>query len=100
MSTDDATAPRITVERLGAVLTIGLDRPAKRNAADVRMLQELALAYGEYARDDSLRAAVVHGVGDHFTGGLDLAAIAPPPAQGAPDPVPRGGPGPPQLHRP
>jgi enoyl-CoA hydratase len=91
MSTDDATAPRITVERLGAVLTIGLDRPAKRNAADVRMLQELALAYGEYARDDSLRAAVVHGVGDHFTGGLDLADIAPRLAEGALDLVPEGG---------
>ena len=88
--TDDATTPRIRTERRGSVLTITLDRPAKRNAADVRMLQELALAYGEFARDDELRVAVVAAAGDHFTGGLDLADLAP--RLGAPlDLVPEGG---------
>jgi enoyl-CoA hydratase/carnithine racemase len=54
------------------------------------MLQELALAYGEYARDDDLRVAVVHASGDHFTGGLDLADLAPRLADGL-DLVPEGG---------
>lgn len=39
------------------------------------MLQELALAYGELDRNPELRVAVVSGVGDHFTGGLDLADV-------------------------
>jgi enoyl-CoA hydratase/carnithine racemase len=86
----DDTSARVTVERRGAVLLIGLDRPAKRNAADLRMLQELALAYGEYARDDDLRVAVVHAAGEHFTGGLDLADLAPRIADGL-DLVPEGG---------
>ena len=88
MADDDA--PRVRVERDGHVLLIGLNRPAKRNAADVRMLQELALAYGEFARDDDARVAVVHGVGDHFTGGLDLGDIAPRLGGGL-DLVPEGG---------
>ncbi|OUE32310.1 2,3-dehydroadipyl-CoA hydratase [Clavibacter michiganensis] len=70
-------APRVRVERRGHLLLIGLDRPAKRNAADMRMLRELASAYGLLARDPELRVGVVHATGDHFTGGLDLADVAP-----------------------
>lgn len=68
---------RVTVERDGAVLLIGLNRPDKRNAADFAMLQQLAAAYGELDRDPELRAGLVFAHGDHFTGGLDLAEIAP-----------------------
>jgi len=75
MPRDDG--PRVTVERRGAVLLMGLDRVAKRNAADLRMLEELALAYGELEADDGLRVGVVFAHGDHFTAGLDLADIAP-----------------------
>lgn len=69
--------PRVLIEKRGFVLLIGLNRPDKRNAADLRMLTELALAYGAFERDPELRVAVVHGVGEHFTGGLDLADLAP-----------------------
>lgn len=70
-------AARVTVERDGHVLLIGLNRPEKRNAADVAMLEQLALAYGELDRDPELRVGVVFAHGDHFTGGLDLADVAP-----------------------
>jgi enoyl-CoA hydratase len=70
-------APRITVERDGHVLLIGFNRPDKRNAADFALLQELALAYGELERDPELRVGFVFAHGDHFTGGLDLADVAP-----------------------
>ena len=69
--------PRVTVERDGHVLLIGLNRPEKRNAADVAMLEQLALAYGELDRDPELRVGVVFAHGDHFTGGLDLADVVP-----------------------
>lgn len=69
--------PRITVERDGHVLLMGLNRPEKRNAADARMLAELATAYGELERDPELRCGLVFAHGDHFTGGLDLADVAP-----------------------
>ncbi len=71
------TEPRITIERRGPVLLMGLNRVDKRNAADLRLLQELAMAYGELERDPTLRVGLVFAHGDHFTGGLDLADIAP-----------------------
>lgn len=69
--------PRITLERDGHVLLIGLNRADKRNAADFPLLQQLALAYGELERDPELRVGFVFAHGDHFTGGLDLADVAP-----------------------
>lgn len=68
---------RITVERDGHLLLMGFNRPEKRNAADFQLLEELALAYGELERDPELRAGLVFAHGDHFTGGLDLADVAP-----------------------
>ena len=75
MTDDDR--PRVTVERDGHLLLIGLDRPEKRNAADWRMLNELALAYGELDRDPELRVGLVFAHGEHFTAGLDLGDVAP-----------------------
>lgn len=72
-----ATPPRVTLERDGHLLLIGLNRPEKRNAADVAMLEQLALAYGELDRDPELRVGVVFAHGEHFTGGLDLADVVP-----------------------
>jgi enoyl-CoA hydratase/carnithine racemase len=66
----------IACERHGEhVLKIGLDRPAKRNAFTRGMLDELGLAYADLHRNPSLRCAVLHAHGDHFTGGLDLASF-------------------------
>ncbi|WP_150308400.1 crotonase/enoyl-CoA hydratase family protein [Planctomonas psychrotolerans] len=93
-NSDVAAEPRVLVERRGSVLLLGLNRPDKRNAADLRMLSELALAYGEFDRTPELRVAVVHAVGDHFTAGLDLADIAPAIGRGTDgglDMVPEGG---------
>ena len=69
--------PKVLTERRGHVLLIGLNRPDKRNAADFELLSALADAYGELDRDPELRAGLVHAVGDHFTGGLDLADVGP-----------------------
>ncbi|MDO7881482.1 crotonase/enoyl-CoA hydratase family protein [Antiquaquibacter soli] len=68
---------RITVERDGAVLLMGWNRPDKRNAADFSLLQALCAAYGELERDPGLRVGFVFAHGDHFTGGLDLADVSP-----------------------
>ena len=81
---DDEEA-RVVLERDGPVLRIGINRPAKRNAADRRMLRELAAAYTELERDDSVRVGLVWAVGAHFTGGLDLADVGPSLASGSLD---------------
>jgi enoyl-CoA hydratase/carnithine racemase len=66
----------LQVRRDGHVQIIGLDRPEKRNAFDTTMLAELAIAYGEFDADETLRAAVLYGEGTMFTAGLDLASVA------------------------
>jgi enoyl-CoA hydratase/carnithine racemase len=87
----DASAARVTVERDGHVLLIGFNRPDKRNAADWALLQELCLAYGELESDPRLRVGLVFAHGEHFTGGLDLADVAPHIGADGIDMVPAGG---------
>jgi enoyl-CoA hydratase/carnithine racemase len=68
---------RVTVERDGAVLLIGVDRAAKRNAWDLQTISEVGAAYDRLAVDADVRAGVVYGHGDHFSAGLDLAEVLP-----------------------
>jgi len=77
MSDTTGKPSRITVERNGFVLHIGVNRPDKRNAFDVDMLNELALAYERLAEDPELRVGVLYAHGEHFSAGLDLANVAP-----------------------
>lgn len=66
---------RIITTAHGHVFEIRLNRPDKRNAADVALLTELALAFGELERNPDYRVGLVTAEGDHFTGGLDLADV-------------------------
>src|ERR1700746_2713869 len=74
-----ATTPEtaVTVERRGHVLLMGLNRPDKRNAFNLAMLDQLAAAYYQLETDDDIRCGVLFAHGDHFTGGLDLAEVGP-----------------------
>ncbi|MBK1783008.1 crotonase/enoyl-CoA hydratase family protein [Prauserella cavernicola] len=78
-------SPRVTVERDGHVLLIGIDRADKRNAWDRATITEVALAYDRLADDDEARVGVVFGHGDHFSAGLDLADVWPAVTEHGPD---------------
>ncbi len=86
---------KVTTEKRGHILLIGLDREAKYNAFDLALYQEVGKAYGELERDDELRCAVLFAHGKHFTAGVDLAQWQdyfgagewPPLPDGAYDPV-------------
>jgi enoyl-CoA hydratase/carnithine racemase len=67
----------VTVERRGHLLLMGLNRPAKRNAFNLAMIDQLARAYYEVETDDDVRCGVLFAHGDHFTGGLDLVEVGP-----------------------
>jgi enoyl-CoA hydratase len=67
----------VQVERDGHLLLIGLNRPAKRNAFNLAMIDQLAAAYHELETNDEVRCGVLFAHGDHFTGGLDLAEVGP-----------------------
>jgi enoyl-CoA hydratase/carnithine racemase len=66
------SAGTVQLERKGHVLLIGLDRVAKRNAFDLPLWDALCRAYATLEREPDLRVGVLHALGDHFTGGLDL----------------------------
>lgn len=85
------TVERVTVQRDGHVLLIGLNRADKRNAADFELLQQLSLAYARLERDPEIRVGLVFAHGDHFTGGLDLVDIGPRLGASGLDIVPEGG---------
>src|SRR4051795_10563871 len=77
MSQTSTSAEAVTVARDGHVLLMGLNRPDKRNAFNLAMIDQLAAAYHELEADDDLRCGVLFAHGEHFTGGLDLAEVGP-----------------------
>jgi len=54
------------------VCTLTLNRPEKHNAMSGQMLQELTLAAGRLAADDTVRVVVLTGAGKSFCAGGDL----------------------------
>jgi len=65
----------LAVTREGAVATLWLNRPAKRNAVTLAMWQGIARLLEELANDPSVRVLVVRGAGDHFCAGADIAEL-------------------------
>src|ERR1700758_989295 len=71
-----APAPQsalLKVEKQGKVLTVGLNRPAKRNALNDGIILEIGDCFANLP--DDIGAVVIHGVGDHFSSGLDLSVL-------------------------
>jgi enoyl-CoA hydratase len=66
----------VTSERVGAVTTVVLSRPAVRNAVDRATADELADAFRAFEADDDASVAVLHGEGGTFCAGADLKAVA------------------------
>jgi enoyl-CoA hydratase len=66
---------KISVERRGQVVLIGLNRPYIQNRLDPEAFSALARAYYDYDRDPTLRAAVLFGHGEHFSRGIDVDAF-------------------------
>ena len=67
---------KITVERRGEVVLIGVNRPQIYNRIDPDAFFGLAKAYFDYDNDPSLRAAVLFGHGENFSRGIDVDAYA------------------------
>jgi enoyl-CoA hydratase/carnithine racemase len=65
---------KITVERRGQIVLIGINRPYIYNRIDPEAYVGLAKALYQYDHDPSLRAAVLFGHGDNFSRGIDVDA--------------------------
>jgi enoyl-CoA hydratase len=68
---------KITVERRGEIVLIGVNRPQSYNRFDPDAFFGLAKAYYDFDNDPSLRAAVFFGHGENFSRGIDVDAFAP-----------------------
>jgi len=66
----------VQVERADGVVTLTLDRPARKNAVDAVMWGELVAVLSEVASTPSDRVLVVTGAGGAFCSGADLSAVA------------------------
>jgi enoyl-CoA hydratase/carnithine racemase len=76
----------IISRRAGSILDVTFNRPAKKNAMTSNMYSTLAELLDGAAKDDAVRVVLVHGEGDAFTAGNDLADFVshPPAAAGSP----------------
>src|SRR3979409_2524766 len=63
----------LKIERAGPVLTVGLNRPAKRNALNDGIVLAIQDCFSNIP--DGIGAVVIHGIGDHFSSGLDLSEL-------------------------
>jgi len=66
----------LTIDKVGKVLTIAIDRPECRNAVDPQTAEGLRQAFAEFDSDDTLDVAVLTGSGGHFCAGFDLKSFA------------------------
>jgi enoyl-CoA hydratase/carnithine racemase len=62
----------ILTERLGSLLRIQFNRPAKKNAMTSAMYTGLADLLNDAAKDDHVRVVLLHGAGDSICAGNDL----------------------------
>ncbi len=74
----------ITLEQIGSVARIAINRPEKRNAVNDQTHEDLRTALSAIQADNTVKALVLTGTGDRaFCSGQDLSARTPP-AEGPP----------------
>lgn len=78
MTTSSASTAPVLTDTQGAILTITLNRPDKRNAVDRQTADALRQAFEAFEQDDTLKVAVLTGTGGNFCAGADLEAIGDP----------------------
>jgi 2-(1,2-epoxy-1,2-dihydrophenyl)acetyl-CoA isomerase len=75
--------PDLDVTRDGAVAILTMNRPEARNALSTEMVDALSSTLHALETDDSVRAIVLRGEGDHFMAGGDVKSFAELGASGA-----------------
>ncbi len=73
MAATVGTNVRVEIDEPAAIVT--LDRPEKRNALSLALMEELIAALGEAGRTPGIRAIVLAGAGPAFSAGHDLSEM-------------------------
>ena len=70
--------PVVVVEKNPSlhVVSIGLNRPEKRNCVNEETAAALAEAFLDFEQDEEMRCAVLHGFGGNFCAGYDLEELS------------------------
>src|SRR4030081_3299834 len=63
----------LVIEQTGPILTVGLNRPAKRNALNDGIILAIQDCFSDLP--DDVGAVEIHGISDHFSSGLDLSEL-------------------------
>jgi enoyl-CoA hydratase/carnithine racemase len=71
----DTAFRNLLVRRDGPAATITLNRPEKRNALSLELMEELIAALGQVGADRDVRAIVIEGAGPAFSAGHDLGEM-------------------------
>lgn len=71
----ETPVPVVRVADHGAVRVITLDRPHRRNAIDIPLRHELAVALEEASTEPAVRAMVLTGAGEVFCAGGDVSTM-------------------------
>ena len=58
------------------IMTIGLNRPDKRNAVNDQTGERLKEAFQDFESDENMYCAVLHGLGGNFCAGYDLEELS------------------------
>lgn len=66
----------LSVETVAGVMTITLNRPQRKNAFTLEMVDAWAAALRAARADSEIRVVVVTGSGDSFCAGIDLTVLA------------------------
>ena len=65
----------ISVNKIGEIAHVQLNRPDKRNALSFAMLNELVTIAKKIKTDKQVRVVVISGAGDAFSAGIDLGDL-------------------------
>ncbi len=70
--------PLVLIERMEnfKIMSIGINRPEKRNCVNEATAKELYKAFNEFEEDEEMCCAVLHGIGGNFCAGYDLSELA------------------------
>src|SRR5580692_11848102 len=71
-----STTVKLTVERRGQIVLLGINRPEIQNRIDPETFEILGRAYYDYEHDPTLRVAILFGHGPNFSRGIDVDAFA------------------------
>ena len=65
----------VFLQKKGAIATVQLNRPEKRNAMSFALLRELVATAHKIRKDKSIRVVILTGVGESFSAGIDLSDL-------------------------